>query len=593
MLVIRLNNRYFMLTTRQVLCDVLPYMASLISKKKGNKLYYYVESGRVDGKPRIVQQTYLGTADRLADLLKERTTPVPVSATTREFGLPGALWLAARRSGVWDVLKSMWPPEGSGPSTAHYLLLALIHRICQPGPKTEVADWYRSTILQSLWGFSAERFRSQDFWDAFDRIQTEERGGPDELEQAQLQLLAVWKEKQLVGRRLLAYDTTNFYTWTASTNHRNSLAQRGHNKQGRHNLRQVGLSYVLDGENGISLCHHVYAGNVADAEELPKALERIVKMLDHNQIERSSVTLVFDKGTAALDNTLLLKEVGVGWISALPWNQAPAELRERDIEKLPLCSSDQPGVHAVAERAIVHGEEYLCVLKYSASFASEQLHSITTSLAKILQSLRRLSMDLAKPGCRSKEEQIRKKIQRWLLSSQFLEDLIQWKLDSEDGRWHLQFDFNHAAFQRLLTHRLGRTVLLTNRLDWTAEQVVAGYSGQQQVEQVFRGLKDGNWLGWGPMYHWTDHKIRIHAFYCMLGISLLKYIHKQSQAAWPGLSMEQLLNELRQIQQFVLLYPPQGEKGPQRAAVVRSKQTFPQQQLAKTLGLDELGKTRI
>ena len=57
-------------------------MASLISKKKGNKLYYYVvESARVDGKPRIVQQTYLGTADRLADLLKERTAPVPVSAT--------------------------------------------------------------------------------------------------------------------------------------------------------------------------------------------------------------------------------------------------------------------------------------------------------------------------------------------------------------------------------------------------------------------------------------------------------------------------------------------------------------------------------
>src|SRR5437016_5160059 len=77
------------------------------------------------------------------------------------------------------------------------------------------------------------------------------------------------------------------------------------------------------------------------------------------------------------------------------------------------------------------------------------------------------------------------------------------------------------------------------------------------------------------------------------GISLLKYIHKQAQAAWPGLSMEQLLDELRQIQQFVLLYPSQGEKGPQRAAIVRSKQTFPQLQLAKTLGLDELGKTRI
>ena len=570
-----------------------PIMAALISKKKGNKLYYYVvESARVEGKPRIVQQTYLGTADRLAVLLKERTAPVPLSATTREFGLPGALWLAAQRSGVWDVLKAMWPEPRSGPSIAHYLLLAVIHRICQPGPKTEVADWYRSTILQSLWSLSPERFRSQDFWDAFDQIRVEgdERGGADELEEAQLRLLAVWKDKQVVSRRLLAYDTTNFYTWTASTNQRNRLAQRGHNKQGRHNLRQVGLSYVLDAESGISLCHHVYAGNVADVEELPQALDRIVRMLDRNQIERSTVTLVFDKGTAALDNTLLLKEAGIGWISALPWNQAPRELRERDIETLPLCSSDQPGVHAVAERTVVHGDEYLCVLKYSSAFASEQLHSITTSLAKVLQSLRRLSMDLAKPGSRLKETQIRHKIQRWLSSSQFLEDLISWKLESENERWHLQFDFNHAAFQKLLTHRLGRTALLTNRMEWTAEQVVNGYSGQQQVEQVFRGLKDGNWLGWGPMYHWTDSKIRIHAFYCMLGISLLKYIHKQSQSAWPGLTIEQMRDELRQIQQFVLLYPPQGEKGPQRAAVVRSKQTFPQQQLAKILGLDDLAR---
>src|SRR5262245_21028507 len=94
-----------------------PIVASLITKKKGNKLYYYVvDSARVEGKPRIVQQTYLGTAERLAELLKERTAPVPLSATTREFGLPGALWLAAQSSGVWDVLKAMWPDPRSGPS---------------------------------------------------------------------------------------------------------------------------------------------------------------------------------------------------------------------------------------------------------------------------------------------------------------------------------------------------------------------------------------------------------------------------------------------------------------------------------------------
>ena len=79
----------------------------------------------------------------------------------------------------------------------------------------------------------SERLSSQEFWDCFDRIQEEE------LKQAQIRLLGVWKQN------------------VASTNTRNEMAQRGHNKQGRHNLRQVGLSYVMDGDNGLSLFHHV------------------------------------------------------------------------------------------------------------------------------------------------------------------------------------------------------------------------------------------------------------------------------------------------------------------------------------------------
>jgi transposase len=147
----------------------------------------------------------------------------------------------------------------------------------------------------------------------------------------------------------------NFYNDIASTNTCNELAQRGHNKQGRHNLRQVGLSYVSDGESGLSPCHHVYPGDVADAEEFSAALSRITRLLDHNQIARDTATLVFDKGTAALANTVELEEARVGWISALLWNQAPAELRERAVEQPP-CSSQQPGGRAAAEKLLVHGK---------------------------------------------------------------------------------------------------------------------------------------------------------------------------------------------------------------------------------------------
>ncbi len=568
-------------------------MASLVKKKKANTIYYYVvESARVDGKPRIVHQTYLGTAESVARLVQDRTAPVPLSATTVEFGLPGALWLAAENSGVFALLQSLWPKPRSGPSPAHYLLLAAIHRICQPGPKTEVADWYRASILSSLWGFAPERFRSQDFWDCFDSIATGESlpaGKRDELEEAQLRLLGLWKEKQLVTRRLLAYDTTNFYTYIASNNERNSLAQRGHNKQGRHNLRQVGLSYVLDGDHGLSLCHHLYRGNVADAEEFPQALHRIVTLLERNQIAPDTVTLVLDKGSAALANTLELEQAGVGWISALPWSQAPAEFRSS--EQLTPLSSREPGVSAAAETMVVHGKEYRCVVKYSAPFAGEQLHSLTTSLSKAMQSMRRLARELATSAASFTERGLRNRIARWM-SPQFVAELISYTLEQRDGRWHLQFDFDHQALERLMAQRLGRTVLLTNRFDWTAEQVITAYSGQQHIEQVFRGLKDGDWLGWGPMYHWTDQKIRVHAFYCMLGISLLQYVRRQAVQAWPGLSTEELLEQLRQIQRYTLLYPPQGEKGPNRVATVLSKQSLTQQRLAQVLGLDQLGSTQ-
>jgi transposase len=561
-------------------------MASIIAKKKANQLYYYVvESARVDGKPRIVHQTYLGTAEKVAALVKDRTAPVPLEATAIDLGLPGALWLAAQQTGVFDLLNSFWPQPRSGPSPAHFLLLAAIHRICQPGPKTEVAAWYDRTILRSVWGFAPERFTSQEFWDCFDRIEEQQ------LEQAQILLLGVWKQKQLVSRRLLAYDTTNFYTYVASTNQRNELAQRGHNKQGRHNLRQVGLSYVMDGENGLGLCHHVYPGNVADAEEFPEALSRMGTLLDRNQIARDSVTIVLDKGSAALANTLELEKAGVGWISALPWNQAPAELRAKSVGQLPPCSSAHPGVRAVAEKMLVHGKEYLCVLKYSACFASEQLNSTMTALAKVTQNLRRLVSELSKPKSHFTEQGIRNKIDRWL-SDPFVREVLHYELEQREGHWRLTFDVNHTALTQLWSERLGRTTLLTNRMDWTAEQVVAGYSGQQQIERVFRGLKDGDWLHWGPMHHWTDSKIRVHAFYCMLGVSLLQYIHRQSQTAWAGLTIEQLLEQLGQIQQLSLLYPPLGDKGPRRVATVLSKQSLAQQALADSLGLEQLCSTQ-
>ena len=46
-------------------------MASLVFKKsRGHSYAYWVRSARVNGKPRIVEQVYLGTKDRFLEELK-------------------------------------------------------------------------------------------------------------------------------------------------------------------------------------------------------------------------------------------------------------------------------------------------------------------------------------------------------------------------------------------------------------------------------------------------------------------------------------------------------------------------------------------
>lgn len=246
-----------------------------------------------------------------------------------------------------------------------------------------------------------------------------------------------------------------------------------------------------------------------------------------------------------------------------------------------------PGVRAAAQRALVHGDDYLCVLAHSSSHGAEQLHSAGASLARATQALRRIARELARPRREYKEETLRRRIDRWL-EPNFVSQSLSYELEADEGGWRLNYAVDPHALQELPAGRFGRTTLMTNHLDWSAGQVVAADAGQQHGEQVFRGLKGGDWVGWGPVFHWTDSKIWVHAFYCMLGVSLLQYLRRQAETVWPGLSMEELKRELRQMQEVDLLYPRQGQKGPPRTLTVMSKRALVQKSLSDSLGLEEL-----
>jgi hypothetical protein len=122
--------------------------------------------------------------------------------------------------------------------------------------------------------------------------------------------------------------------------------------------------------------------------------------------------------------------------------------------------------------------------------------------------------------------------------------------------WHI----DDAALKTLETQIFGKRLLVTDHDDWTAAEVVAGYRSQNDVESGFRQLKDPRVVGFSPMFHWTESKIRVHVFYCVLALAVAHLMRRQTHHGGLDLSVRELLTTLGGIQETVLLYPT-GNKG--------------------------------
>ena len=80
-------------------------MAYLVGKKQDGKTYYYLtESARVNGKPRIVSQQYLGSAEEIAERLSESGPGEPDRTQHLAFGSVAATWGVLGRLGVVDIV---------------------------------------------------------------------------------------------------------------------------------------------------------------------------------------------------------------------------------------------------------------------------------------------------------------------------------------------------------------------------------------------------------------------------------------------------------------------------------------------------------
>jgi transposase len=286
---------------------------------QGRSYWRIVESRRVNGKPRAVPLLYLGTADALLDrLLAAPSGRFPIRSF--QHGDVAALTAAAQRLGIVSLIDRHVPRQPHRvPSVGTTLLLGALNRAIRPRSKRGWAAWAAETSLPRLFpGLKPSTLTSQFFWDQMNAVSLEALTAiENELTRTVVRELGIQLDT-------LFYDTTNFFTYIASTNTRPKLPQRGHSKQKRADLRLFSLALLVSRDGQIPLSSQVYEGNKVDAKLFPESLSRIRQRLAALALDLDEITVVYDKGNLSKANQALVDEAPFGYVASL----TPAHHRE-------------------------------------------------------------------------------------------------------------------------------------------------------------------------------------------------------------------------------------------------------------------------
>jgi transposase len=562
-------------------------MASIIGKKQDGKTYYYLaESARVNGKPRIVSQRYLGSAEEIEARLAGVGPGEPDRSRHLSFGDLAAVWGVLNRLRVVDIIDEVVGARraGAGASVGTYIALATLNRIVAPCSKLAFSEWWAKTAGDRLVALPAASRDHRRFWDAMDAISVEQL---TEIERRVGERMVAEFSLDLSG---LVLDMTNFATFIDSTNDRAPIAQRGHAKQKRNDLRLVGLGLVVTTDGGIPLASHAYAGNRNDSSQFLAMVTELTHRWGALADSGDDLTVVYDAGQDSEPNQTAIASSPLHFVGSLPPSQHP-ELLAIPAAKYKFVDQERfPGLSATEARVDALGANYRVVLTHSERFHAEQSRGFDQTLAKAERRLIELAERLARGKTRKGRTGVEAEMAS-ITKTRWVSRVITTTLvGSGPSDFSLTFGINARARKKLEDELFGKRILFTDHDEWPVADVVAAYRSQCTVESDFRQMKDRQVVSFSPMFHWTDQKIRVHAFYCVLALAVARLMVRQAKQSGLDMSVRLLLSTLGEIEETVLLY--QGERGRPRARRMLTEMDPTQQCLYDLFGLDEYAPRR-
>jgi transposase len=434
-----------------------------------------------------------------------------------------------------------------------------------PKSKNSFYSWFAHTVLKYCFPEAdEENLSSQGFWNNMEQLdQATIRSIEDEIT-----TLVVKKYK--IRTDCLLFDNTNFFTYM-DTDNPSILSKRGHSKEKRSDLKIIGLSLMVSPDHSVPLFHETYPGSTNDAKRFAEVLPCLKERYKKLGRGTCDVTLVFDRGNNDEDNINdILQDVPLKFhfVGGLRLNQC-GELQAIPINDMaPLKEEALKDTTAYRTTKNVYGRDFTVIMTYNPELFKAQLRGVSNNITKCEEKLKLLKESLLKwatgivhKGRKPSKTGVSKKVSS-ILSIEHMKEVFDYSIDSQNEYVILEYNFNPDKLELLKQNTLGRSFLFTDRSDWSNEKIVGAYRSQYHVEDAFKRMKDTRFLSFRPIFHFTDSKIRVHAFYCVLAYLLTSLINIEFEDLGIKTSIPNMLECLQDVRHVItVLHKANGGQG--------------------------------
>ena len=552
--------------------------------KTKNKIYTYLCLGhgkRVNGKVKRIWEVILCRKDQVEENLQDikrklsQKLPEPIEYA---FGLVHALFSISKEINLIEIINECTVKREQGFSVGEYITLLVINRAVALNSKSQVRKWFDKTALSRQFPDISESLTTQNILNQMECLNEEIIRYIEEIISKKL-----FSEFGLKSDCFL-FDPTNFFTYIREYK-KNTIAQRGHNKRKRDDLRQVCLSLLVTrNECNVPVMHETYEGNVPDASHFKEVLALMKERFKAIGLELSEITLVFDKGNNSEDAYKFLDSKHIHFVSSIrPSMKISKPLLDVPLSKYEELWTKKNGRKVYGYRTTTTayiGKQNTLIATFDEDTFALQEYNLDESINKAILKLKEfIKIQLnSKPQWKDPKGEATK-IGRDILKNKKLRAIIAYSIGKITNGLEITWKIDNTAREDYLKD-LGKSIIFSSRNEWSTLEIVKTYRAQIDVERQFKELNKRNRISVMPMYVWTNEMIRVHMFISILALLLSNLLYRKIQLGGIVHSKDKCFEALEDIKEIRLYY---GDKDPPEVLLTRMSAL--QRKLFKTLDL--------